>query len=74
MIARFAFKELVNVYEEQPDLRLAGADGSRTHRRHLVPPAGVEVREAHRDLSAPLVESIYHQFVKRKATSHPLEI
>jgi len=33
---------------------LAGADGSRTHRRQRVPPNGFEDREAHRDLSAPL--------------------
>ncbi len=32
---------------------LAGAHGSRTHRRHSVPPDGFEVREAHRDSAAP---------------------
>jgi len=37
---------------------MAGADGSRTHRRHRVPPNGFEAHEAHRDISAPTEASI----------------
>jgi hypothetical protein len=43
------------VKQNRNSQKLAGAHGSRTHQRHSVPPDGFEVREAHRDSSAPLV-------------------
>ena len=53
---------------KQRGVNLAGANGSRTHRGHgIVPPNGFEVREAHRDPTAPSKSSIHDMLAQRNA-------
>ena len=63
--------QYIRRYLEKLTLYMAGADGSRTHRRHRVPPNEFEAREAHRDLSAPTPASIYYPSLLSKISLLP---
>ena len=65
---RPASQKVLSSVKQSVKQDLAGANGSRTHRGHgIAPPNGFEVREAHRDLTAPSNLSIYDMSLQRNA-------